>query len=313
MPQFVVKHNGVPLTPSSGGGDDQFPLLNRVAVLPAGQTLGHYTNGEEIPFSTCTTLQEVLDLLAISVLDPSIVAPYIYSFTLTGTYYNSIVETGLVIPDLTAIAVFNTGLISPYYSGSPPYGTSPRSGAATNYAFSGKITESGPSFISTPASVTTTSGANTVTVVVSYAAGVQPLKSDGSNYLTPLSSGSLNTTIVYQGAYKVFYGASVTEHTSGTSGARSLSSFFVTSTLFVLDPGLVATDFYVYIPVSSGLSITNAVVTTTFQNVTSDYVLITSAYEIPDAGGALVTYKKYKMHIAIPYTDPALRHNITIG
>ena len=68
MPQYIKKYNKKPLSLPPTGGSDQFPLENRIAALPAGQTLGHYTNGETIPFSTCTTLQDVLDLLCISTL-----------------------------------------------------------------------------------------------------------------------------------------------------------------------------------------------------------------------------------------------------
>ena len=48
-------------------------------------------------------------------------------------------------------------------------------------------------------------------------------------------------------------------------------------------------------------------------NITSLYILVTSGFQIPDAGGNLVSYKEYKMTNAIPYIDSALRHTITIG
>lgn len=315
MPQYIKKYNKKSLSLPPTGGSDQFPLEDRVASLPAGQTLGHYTDGENIPFSTCTTLQEVLDLLAISTLYPSFTNPSVVSLTLAGTNYGANVEVGTTIPNLLATTTFSSGTISPQYTAANAF----RSGPATSYAYTGLISFTGPSNLSPLTSIVVISGTNQVNVAVSYSIGTQPKDSATNDYDIPYPAGTLPiVSSSFQGKYKVWHGPSLVDQTSGTtgvsSGARTLSSFFVTSGLFSLNPGLTATDFYVYVPVSSGLSITNAVVTTTFQNVTTEYVLVTSTFEIPDATGtAMILYKKYKMHIAIPYTDSALRHNITLG
>jgi hypothetical protein len=231
------------------------------------------------------------------------------------------VEVGTTIGNFIATVAFNYGSIIPLYPAVPVPNPSngPRVGSVTSYAFSGIIANtSGLASTSPQQTVVATSGNNTVNVTVSFGQGPQPRNSTGAitdvnnvNY-TPYAAGSMNSSASFEGKYKIFYGPSLTDHVSGTGDARSLSSFFVSGTTFNMFPGITATSFYVYIPVSSGLSLTN-VVASTFENLTVYYVLVTSSFQIPDAGGNLVTYKKYKMTNAIPYTNPALYHTITIS
>lgn len=297
------------------GSGAMFPLEDIVVSLGSGENLGPWTDGETIPLSTATTLQEAFEMLAISTQNPTLTNPFISSLVLSGTGYNSTVEVGLNIPNLVATTTFNRGLISPDYtiSTTPPYTNSPRSGVANNYAFSGKITGSGVSNASTPQSVNTSNGNNTVSVLVDYDAGGQPKNSALGDFSAPLAAGSVSLSTTYQGKYKIFYGARSSNPVSGTSDARGLSNVFTGAQTISLNPGLTEIDFYVYLPVSSSLSITNAIVSTTLENITSLYILVTSGFQIPDAGGNLVSYKEYKMTNAIPYTDSALRHTITIG
>ena len=333
MPQYIKKYNKKPLSLPPTGGSDQFPLENRIAALPAGQTLGHYTNGETIPFSTCTTLQDVLDLLCISTLYPSLVNPFIQGISLAGTGYGENVEVGTTITGFIVTVTFNRGSITPLYPEvpilNPPAGY--RSGSITNYAFSNKITSpTNVGNVSPLQSIVVSAGTNQVDVLVSFAEGPQPRNSVGGitdannvNY-TPYPAGSIGGNASFQGKYRVFQGPSSIDHISGTvgvnAGARTLSSFLVTSGEFLLNPGLTLTEFYVYVPVSSGLSMVSAI-TTNFENISPSvvagpghYILISSTFEIPNAdGNTMVLYKKYKMYNNIPYTDAGLRHKIVLG
>ncbi len=182
MPQYIKKYNKKPLSLPPSGGNDKVNLTNIVAALPAGKSLGPFVDGKEIPFSTCNTLQDVLQLLAVSTLYPSLVNPYIQGISLAGGGYQSTVEVGTTITGFIVTVTFNRGSITPLYPAvpilNPPAGF--RSGAITNYAFSNKITSpTNVGNVSPLQSIVVTAGTNQVDVLVSYAEGPQPRNSVG--------------------------------------------------------------------------------------------------------------------------------------
>src|SRR5690606_6235348 len=96
-------------------------------------------------------------------------------------------EVGVSV-SITGSIIFNQGSIVPAYCGGP----SVRSGAAVAYSFNqwgtGYVTgaSSGCSF----ASHVVTPGNNTAYGCVHYAAGLQPLDSEGNPYLSACTAGS---------------------------------------------------------------------------------------------------------------------------
>lgn len=165
-------------------------------------TVGGISSGYVL---TGKTFSQILQDLLSPILNPTLVAPSITSFSQN---LSTTQEIGVsVTPTFTTN--FSRGSKNPQYTSLDAF----RSGLPTRYEYSGSgnlrtVTSSSLTDTSAATGATTiVSGANTWGVYVKYGAGTQPKNSAGGDFSTPLASGSTsvsNTTIT--GIYPYFYG-----------------------------------------------------------------------------------------------------------
>jgi hypothetical protein len=196
---LVFDGTKIKLTPISGGSGSGFyygasPTTCTVGGLPAGTSISG------------TSIQNILQSILVPELFGTLTAPSpSFLMPVTNPY-----EVGCVLNSLSATLSFNRGCINPQYCSA----SDKRSGAATCYTwndfyFSGHscVTSSSSISVSPFPSYTVAAGNRSAFACVTYAAGVQPLGSEGTAYNTPLSSGVTAPQVVSVcGIYPYFFG-----------------------------------------------------------------------------------------------------------
>lgn len=180
---------------STGVYDCASPSAICVGGMPAGTVL------------TGRTIADILEEILVPTLYPTLSSPYSVFSIAPST---SPLEVGVSV-SITGSIIFNQGSINPAYCGGP----SVRSGAAVAYSFNqwGTGYTTGASSSCLFASHVVTPGNNTAYGCVHYAAGQQPLDSEGNPYLSACTAGSTSAACpgavisrTIQGIYPYFYG-----------------------------------------------------------------------------------------------------------
>jgi hypothetical protein len=197
--------------------------------LSGGKTFGKYTTGQTIP-STGKTAEEVMRLVAIEELFPTLVSPD-NAFALTQAGLREIGET----VTLSFNATFSRGSITPAYTTSGF-----RSGLPTTYEYTGfglpvSVASSTLSNAQTVAGYVVLPSIQSWTNIVTMLAGEQPVGSAGSNYSTPWPAGDTTTkTVSITGVYP-WFGTSVMLGTFTKQPLALMNSAYVQITMVAED------------------------------------------------------------------------------
>jgi hypothetical protein len=277
-------------------------------ATPASVALGGISIGYQL---TGKTANQILENLLVPTLNPTLTAPSISSFSQNLATSQ---EVGVVVTP-TFTTNFSRGSISPQYTSASPF----RSGLPTKYVYGGTgnartVNSSSTSDSSTATGSTTLAlGANTWTVNVAYAAGVQPKNSAGGNFSTPLPSGATsNSSTSITGYYLRFFGATASDPTNSATVRALPNNALQTSNVmtFTLNTGNVLTKFAVALP--PGRTITNVIdIDAANANITSSYTDL-GTVTVNDGGGSGTarTYRLYVCTLGSPYSSNH-QHSIT--
>jgi len=151
---------------------------------PATCTVGGITIGTALTGKTVFQLFQ--DILAPELFGTLTAPSTSILLSPSGTF-----EIGCSISSLNITGCFNRGSISPQYCSTSPF----RSGTANKYCFTGSQVAglyvcSGSSVVKTANNYVVSGGSQTWSVDTTYNSGIQPKGSGGSNYCSPLSSGT---------------------------------------------------------------------------------------------------------------------------
>jgi len=158
-----------------------------------------------------TTLQQFIEQLLVGTYTtqyPSLIAP---SATVVTDQVTNI-ETGTIV-DVELTASFNRGQILGDGEGTEwndSVEQNKRAGVVTSYELGvdGAEVDNGTDPVYTVSDFEIADGNNVFSVIVNHEAGEQPLDSDGENYDSPLSAGTVEDTVTLKGVRKLFYGYS---------------------------------------------------------------------------------------------------------
>jgi len=147
--------------------------------------------------------------------------------------------------------------------------------------------------------MTVIEGTNTINGSVQHDQGPQPLKSDGSNFATPLAAGTINTSNTVTGRFITFYGVR-NGVPSISSDIRALSgSVFDNVNSFNFAGGTGSNKTHIIaIPDSIGKTI-SSVITSNNENITSNFV--ESTINVDDGGGVPRLYKLFTFTSVVDY------------
>ena len=191
--------------PTASGGTGVYTCLSPTTVTVGGLACNTAIYGRSIT--------NILQSILVPLVYPTLVNP---SSTFTITPSTSTYEVGKMIT-LTGCSIFNRGSITPAYCGGPAV----RSSGVTNYcytAFGGVPLSCASTSLSNtyvfPTNQIISIGNNSVSGLVKYCCGGQPLNSSGGSYCSPLAAGctaAIQNTIL--GIYPWYYGSSATTPT----------------------------------------------------------------------------------------------------
>lgn len=234
------------------------------------------------------TIQSILDAIAVS---PTYVAPTASLTNVTQSY-----EIGHLISSLSLSLIFNQN----------------DAGSANAFA----ITQNGNLIASTQSTVVSNIivplGNTIFAGSVSYNDG--PIKNNNLNI--PDENGRIlagtvnapNRTVT--GRYRQFFGNTV-EQPSDSSGVRALPQNNLDN-VNTLDLTTGTTNIVFAIAIHQSKFVSQVIDLGNLNvNITSEYVLVDSAFQVNDAAGNPQTYKLYVMSIAIPYSV-STTHRITL-
>lgn len=230
-----------------GGGLGAGSVLESDVV--AMVTVGNIDAGDTIPEGT--TLEDLVNQIFIDTFYPTFVLPY----AVLSHDHGSLVEIGTVT-DVVLTLSLNRGRINGDLVGgvwNPSALQDYRSGVANNYTIEGNDLDLVNTY--TVSGYTVVSGSNSFSGSIDYDEGPQPVDSDGVDYDSPLSAGSISNSVSFVGTYPVF----------GTTS-----------------------DITVY--TQQGLTVANA--TIVFNMVSEDGVN-KQAFEIPDVWNAVGNLQQY--------------------
>ncbi len=158
-----------------------------------------------------TTLQQFIEQLLVGsyvTQYPSLIEPS--ALVVTDQVTN--IETGTIL-DVELTASFDRGQILGDGEGTEWNASveqNKRAGGVTSYELGvdGSEVDNGTDPVYTVADFEIADGNNVFSVIVNHEAGEQPLDSDGENYDSPLSAGTVEDTVTLKGVRKLFYGYS---------------------------------------------------------------------------------------------------------
>ena len=197
----------------SGGGGS--PVLSQAMSIK--KPLGGIDASTSVPvnYPIGTSIETILRDLLLQVITPTYESP---SASMT-QYGTTLYKVGSSVAAKTITLTYNAGAI--YLDGVKQNN---RGGAATSYSLStsGATTDYNSSNSSGTFSVSaltrSTKGNIVVTGTIEYAAGAQPKDSNGDNYETALSAGSVNTTQTLEFILPFYHGVSSSSSVSSLSG-----------------------------------------------------------------------------------------------
>ncbi|RLZ08611.1 hypothetical protein [Faecalibacter macacae] len=271
-----------------------------VEDIVSDYNIGSVKVGDLIPAGTTT--QGLASVLFTGTFTPDLIAP---SLSLSHNA-GSVREIGESV-QIILTANFNRGdirgaVVNGVWSVNASQGA--RAGVAISYEFNGLVNG-----VNTSKTIThvVASGNNNFSAKVNYAAStVQPKNNKGENFSSPLAAGSLTASVSFLGRYQTFFGNS-----NGSTPARSLpqkawanvNTMDLTATMGInyYDIYVVATKQLVSVV---DVEIGNVDIT----NAYTDKGLVT----VNDAGGNAVSYRKYQLYNAQPYSDKNHTHKITL-
>ena len=180
--------------------------------------IGSISQAQTIPAGT--SVQDLLELLLFKTYYPTFTAP---SASLADDIAES-VEVGTT--GLTLDADFSAGSIDGDVDGNGVWDVNlsqaDRAGAVSQYTFSGAsitTTSQAGDVLALPSTVIG-EGANTFTVDVDYAIGVQPVDSKGGDFGTALAAGTESASITVNGKRNSFFGVDLAS--ADSAGVRAL-------------------------------------------------------------------------------------------
>jgi hypothetical protein len=274
-----------------------------VADVVASQDVGAIEAGDTVLAGS--TLQDFVEQLLVNTFFPTFTSP---SFNLTSSL-SSNVEAG-TISNVTLTANFNRGLIlGDLVGGIWDAGATQdfRAGAATNYIIDGVDNDLDNDLVVNSYQVEDNS--NQWSANVQYAIGPQPLDSNGDNYDSPLSSGSLNATVTVNGRRKAFYGTD-----SGATVAYTTSNEIRALSGDTLNPSN-GTSFTINIPVGATMVVfaypatlqdVDSVIYVEGLNAEVKNIFSQSIISVEGANSYTgINYKVYTYIPAVAFTDDA--------
>lgn len=154
----------------------------------------------DINFSAGKTMQEMWYMLLYPELFGDFTNPNL-SFTILP---NNLQEIGNEI-DLTFKAIFNQGKIDPQYqSASDKRSGLPNTYTYVGYGIAGSTPKTSLSDTKSIVGYTVLDGKQEWELTVNYDAGVQPKSNKGNDYDSPLSAGSINKKVSFNGVYPIY-------------------------------------------------------------------------------------------------------------
>lgn len=288
------------------GQDTQSTILSDIT---ASLEVGGVEAGEVVPEGT--TFDEFARAILLKTFEPTFTSP---SVNLTEDIANNL-EVG-TITNVTLTANFDRGSINgDLVSGiwNPSVAQDFRSGPANNYTIDGVDNDLVDNLV--VSSYQISAGANTWSTTVDYDAGPQPVDSDGNNFGSSLTAGSVSDSVTVNGYRNAFYGVDASSNTPPASSGdiRALSG---TS----LNPSN-GTTFTINIPLGSDQVI--FAYPATLQDVTSvKYVeglnaevkgnFTQTTFNVEGANGfSAINYKVYYYSPVEPFTQE-VNYEVTI-
>ena len=271
-----------------------------VEDIVSDYAIGSVKVGDLIPAGTTT--QGLASVLFTGTFTPDLIAPSL-SLSHNAGATREIGESVQIV--LTAN--FNRGdikgaVVNGVWSVNASQGA--RAGVAISYEFNGLVNG-----VNTSKTIThvVASGNNNLSTKVNYAVStIQPKNNKGENFSSPLADGSLTASASLTGRYKIFYG-----YSNGTTPARSLpQNTWANVNAFDLVATMNYNYYDIYFPATKQLvsvidvEIGNVDITTAYV----DKGLVT----VNDAGGNPISYRKYQLYNAAPYSDKNHTHKITL-
>jgi len=262
---------------AAGIGANTFENDLNVTLL-AGRTLGKYQNGQLIPAAGKTAVEVIQ--MAIAEL-PNALAPTL-SMTANFAAGNREIGEQLNITFWPNFVQNNGGSLIDII-----------------------CKKNGTPFIGATNVLNVVAGSTTYTCTANYNAGVT-----SPSYIGSIPAGSVNSSnsIVYNGFYRYFFGATATIP-SNNAEVRSLpNNILGSSNTFALNTSNTQTQFVIVIPNSKTLG-TVIDANAAFQDITADFVQ--DSITMLDAGGNSYTAKRYVKTQTVPY-DSNHQLNVTI-
>lgn len=292
------------ISESEGGGvviTEDIQTNVDVGALKAGQILLSGTN-----------LTELTKRLTLSTFTPTFIPP---SSSLIKNIPNN-VEAGTFYPSILLTMNFNRGSINGVMSGgvwNPSTKQNDRAGAATEFIINSN--NLGVNNNLTLNNIEIGDEATTWTASVSHLSGPQPLDSNGANFSSPLSAGTLNSSTTINGRRNLFFGVSTTETSpfNDSDDIRTLQNS-------VLNPSN-NTTFTINIPVGTSMVVfaypatlrqVNSVKFVEFSNTEIKEAFTETTVEVDGANGFTpINYRVYTFVPVEPFSQTAT-YTITI-
>lgn len=267
--------------------------------------VGAITTLQVIPSGT--TLQEFAESLLFKVYYPTFTAPTA-SLTTNRTGNIEVGTTGITLTHTLNRGSINGQSVSGVWQAGTSQGV--RSGVATNYDING--VNNGTTNTLTSAGAVIMEGTNTYTSTVTYAQGPQPIDSKGTNFSSPLVTGTITSTVTVAGRRNAFFGLNSAGNSSALIRALGNTSFNPAngSTFTISIPAGTTSVLFAY---PATLRDVSSVIYT--QGLNSDVKGVFGTPTLVSVEGAngytAITYKVYRYQPVEAYSALAT-YNVTI-